>query len=188
MNIILFMIKFYINRECKYYLSKKTNIINQLEKKPNQKKIYLDKTDPSLGCTAVYSSEAEIIPAGTTVNSMPVSDKNEEYASLDDTLDIYFIFDDNIPVIDFFTIPYIDIFAYDSKGGLLGSVNEMTDLDSMAPIVYINPDHKCYKAGQTLKHFLTKGKHWQNGMKTWKKIRFFGSAEEANQMLLFFDP
>ncbi|MDO4478687.1 MAG: hypothetical protein Q4B73_06600 [Lachnospiraceae bacterium] len=171
----------------KYYQGKKTYIINQLEKPRNMQKLYLDKTDPALACTSIISTEAMIVPAGTTMYAMPVSDKNEEYEKLADNKDIHFIFEDHVPAIDFYTIPHIDIFAYDSSGGFLGTVGEMTDLESAAQIIYIGYDHKCYVAGQSLKHLLSKGKNWRNNMKRWTKIQIFTSSEEAKAKLPFYN-
>lgn len=169
-----------------HYTAKKQHIINSLEKARPKKKLYLDMTDPELAGTAVMVKAAEIIPVGTTVYSMPVSDKNPEYDHLASDCDIHFIFDDNIPEIHFYTIPYIDIFAYDSKGGLLGSVNGRTDIESNKQIIYIDAERKCYVAGQTLKHFLSKGKNWRNSMKMWKKIQFYASADEAKSHNEFY--
>lgn len=169
-----------------HYTAKKQHIINSLEKSRPQKKLYLDMTDSELAGTAIMVKGAEIIPAGTTVYSMPVSDKNPEYDRLASDQDIHFIFDDNIPEISFYTIPYIDIFAYDSKGGLLGTVNGRTDIESDKQIIYIDAERRCYVAGQTLKHLLGKGKHWIDSMKVWKKIQFFSSVDEAKSQLTFF--
>lgn len=168
-----------------HYTSKKQHIINSLEKSRPQKKLYLDMTDSELAGTAIMVKGAEIIPAGTTVYSMPVSDKNPEYDRLASNQDIHFIFDDCVPEITFYTIPHIDIFAYDSKGGLLGTVNGITDIECDKQIVYIDTERRCYVAGQTLKHFLSRGKNWRGSMKMWKKIQFFASAEEAKSQLPF---
>lgn len=168
-----------------HYTSKKQHIINSLEKSRSQKKLYLDMTDTELAGTAILIKGTEIIPAGTTVYSMPVSDKNSEYDHLASEQDIHFIFDDSVPEIAFYTIPHIAIFAYDSKGGLLGTVNGITDIECDKQIVYIDTERRCYVAGQTLKHFLSRGKNWCGSMKMWKKIHFFASAEEAKSQLPF---
>ena len=169
-----------------HYTSKKQHIINSLEKSRSQKKLYLDMTDPELAGTAIMIKGTEIIPAGTTVYSMPVSDKNSEYDHLASDRDIHFIFDDSVLEITFYTIPHIDIFAYDSIGGLLGTVNGITDIESDKQIIYIDAEKRCYVAGQSLKHFLGKGKHWRDSMKMWKKIQFYASAEEAKSHNEFY--
>lgn len=51
---------------------------------------------------------------GTTLYPMSVKDKNTEYQRYADTYDLKFIFDDDIPQIDFYTVPRVDIFAKDS--------------------------------------------------------------------------
>lgn len=170
----------------KHYTSKKQHIINSLEKGKPKKKLYFDMTDPENSGTMAMVKGAEVILAGTTVYSMPVSDKNPEYDHLASEQDIHFIFDDCVPEVAFYTIPYIDIFAHDSKGGLLGTVNGITDIKSDKQIIYIDAERRCYVAGQTLKHFLSKGKHWRDSMKMWKKIQFYASAEEAKSQNKFY--
>ena len=169
-----------------HYTAKKLHIINSLEKARPHKKLYLDMTDLANSGTSVMVKGAEIILAGTTVYAMPVSDKNPEYDQLASDRDVHFIFDDCIPEFSFYTIPFINIFAYDSKGGLFGTVNGITDLESDRQIVYIDRERRCYVAGQTLKHFMTRGKNWRNSMKRRDKIRFFESVEEAKAQLNFY--
>lgn len=170
----------------RHYTAKKQHIINSLMKAGNQKKIYIDMTDPEYDGTSVIAKNAVVIPAGTTVYSMPISDKSAEYDQLAEEQDIHFIFDDHIPEVDFYTIPYIDIFAYDSRGGLLGTVGAVTDLESDRQIIYISSDHRCFVAGQSLKHFLSKGKHWSEHMKHWDKIQFFASVVDARRKYSFY--
>lgn len=100
------------------------------------RKIYLDRTELT-GAIGVFSEETEIILAGTTIYSMDVSDRNEEYLKYAKEYDIQFIFDDYIPHLEFYTIPYIDIMARDSKGGFIGTIGQQCDLESDALICYI---------------------------------------------------
>ena len=79
------------------------------------KKLYLDAA--SNGCTAVYVKDAEVVPAGTTISSMPVKMKNREYQKYAEEYDICFIFDDHIPALPFYTVPWVDLMATDSRGG-----------------------------------------------------------------------
>lgn len=72
------------------------------------------------------------IPAGTIIYSMSVKEKREEYHLLAEKYNIYFIFDDHIPTVDFYAIPQIDIIATDGTGGFLGTLGEVSGLDSPA--------------------------------------------------------
>ncbi|WP_245975473.1 hypothetical protein [Oceanobacillus chungangensis] len=74
---------------------------------------------------------------------MSVYHKNEEYQKYANDYDIQFIFDDDIPHLEFNTVPYVDIMAIDSNGGFIGTVGQQCDLESDAPICYINRDLEC---------------------------------------------
>ena len=73
---------------------------------------------------------------GKTVYSMLVEDRDEEYQRYADEYDIHFIFDDKTVNIDFFTVPWIDIMAWDSEGGYIGTIGGTADID-----VYKRQDH-----------------------------------------------
>jgi len=143
-----------------------------------KKKIYLDMTGMK-SCTSVWMKDTEIIPAGATVYAMSSKHKNAEYERFSREYDINFIFDDNIPVIDFYTIPRIDIFATDSRGGYIGTVGKMTDLEGDAPICYIDKDRQCYLICKTGKEFLQKASSWKTSHEPYKDIIFYSSKAEA---------
>lgn len=66
------------------------------------KKVYYDVCGAN-GCAAIFPKEIEVIPAGTTLYSMNVKNKNMEYQKYADVYDLRFIFDDDIPQISFYT-------------------------------------------------------------------------------------
>lgn len=79
----------------------------------------------------------EIIQAGATIYSMPVKYKNQ-YEMIESENEIFFIFDDSILQVDFYSVPRIDIFAKDNQGGYFGTVGTITDIeDTDAPICYM---------------------------------------------------
>ena len=53
--------------------------------------LYLDVTEIE-GCTSIWMKDTEIIPAGTTIYTMSVKDKSEEYDRFAKDYDINFIF------------------------------------------------------------------------------------------------
>ena len=146
--------------------------------KIEQKKLYLDMTDVK-GCTSVWVKDTEIIPAGTTVYSMLEKQKNDEYERFANEYDIHFIFDDVIPVIDFYTIPRVDIFATDSNGGYIGTVGALTDLESDAPICYIDKQKNAYLICENGKIFLRKVHAWKNELESYVGIKLYASKVEA---------
>ena len=150
------------------------------------KKLYLDRTEDS-GCTGVFVKDAEIIPAGTTIYLMPVSDKNSEYQRYADEYDIHFIFDDDVPCVHFYTVPHIDIMALDSSGGYIGTLGQCCDLESDAPICYIDRERKCYLIAENGADFTEHVSDWKTRMKPYSDVVFYQSLEDAQRVLEFID-
>ncbi len=149
------------------------------------RKVYLDMTEAN--CTSAFVRDVEVIPAGTTIYSMQTKDKDDTYQRFAVEYDIHFIFDDNVPKLDFYTIPYIDIMAVDSCGGYIGTIGEMSSLDSSAPICYIDRDGKCFLAAESFKDLLKNPKLWKTQLKPYDGIMLFHSKAEAQEKFAFFD-
>lgn len=150
------------------------------------RKVYLDRTELP-GGIIVNLEDTEIISAGTTIYSMGVHDRNEEYQRYANDYDIQFIFDDDIPSLKFFTVPHVDIMAQDSKGGFIGTVDHQCDLESNAPICYINKELESFRISENGKDFLSKVESWQDNMKPYDKITIYRSKAEAEAELEFID-
>lgn len=150
------------------------------------RKLYLDETEAH-ECMSIFMKDAEIIRAGTTVYSMPVKEKNAEYEKFADEYDIYFIFDDDIPRVDFYTIPQVDIMATDSQGGFIGTIGQMTDLEGDAPICYIDHERNCYLAAENAKDFIKCAPIWKNCLKEYHGVTFYQSKSDAEKVVEFID-
>ncbi|QIK52420.1 hypothetical protein G7058_10415 [Jeotgalibaca porci] len=149
--------------------------------------IYIDRTEFT-GAISVFSKDTEIIiSAGTTIYSMSVGDRNEEYQRYANDYDIQFIFDDYIPHLEFYTVPQVDIMAKDSRGGFIGTIGQSCDLESNAPICYINKDLECFIIAENGADFLSNIESWQNNLKPYNKIIFYRSKVEAEMKLEFID-
>lgn len=148
------------------------------------RKIFLDRTE-NKACVSVFVRDAEVIPAGSTVYSMSVKDKNEEYQRYADEYDVRFIFDDDVPEIDFYTVPWIDLFARDSKGGFWGTIGTMTAFDENAPICYIDSDHRCFRAADSGQEFLKDLRENKIELKREDSVVFYKSLEDAENELEF---
>ena len=144
------------------------------------RKVYLDMTELKR-CTSMWMKDTEVIPAGITIYSMPMKHKNEEYERFTKEYDIHFIFEDEVPVIDFYTIPRVDIFATDSKDGYIGTVGQMTDLESHAPICYIDKERKCYLITENGTEFLKLAPSWRENLTSYEEIELYASKEDAIQ-------
>lgn len=150
------------------------------------RKVYLDRTE-LIGAINVNIEDTEVILAGTTIFPMSAHDKNEEYQKFASDYDIQFIFDDNIPHLEFFTVPHVDIMAKDSKGGFIGTVYQQCDLESDAPICYINRDLECLIISENAEDFLSNIGTWQDNLKPYDKITVYRSKAEAETELEFID-
>ena len=139
------------------------------------------------GCFSVFVKDAEVNWAGATIYSMPTKHKNSEYQRFADNYDIHFIFDDNVPAINFYTIPFIEIFAIDSSEGYLGSLGEGIDLNGTAPICYIDNNHNCFLIADNGKEFLNNAASWKTHMTPYMDVNFFTSKEEAMSKYEFLD-
>lgn len=150
------------------------------------RKVYLDRTKLT-GAINVNLKDTEVIPAGTTTFPMSVNDKNEEYQKFANDYDIHFIFDDDIPHLGFYTVPYVDIMAKDSKGGFIGTVGQQCDLESGAPICYINRHLECLIISENGEDFQSNIESWQDNLKPYDKITVYRSKAEAERELEFID-
>lgn len=150
------------------------------------RKVYLDTTQSDM-CISVYVNDAEVVFAGTTVNSMSVKHKNSEYQRFAEEYDIHFIFEDNIPRINFYTVPMVDIFAVDSAGGYIGSVGQSTDLQKDIQICYIDRHKKCYLIAEGGKDFLNNVHQWKEQLTPYTNVEFFETLEVAQEKYEFIN-
>ncbi|WLR57000.1 hypothetical protein LC048_09080 [Mesobacillus subterraneus] len=150
------------------------------------RKVYLDRTELT-GAINVNLKDTEIKFAGTTIYSMSVNERNEAYKKYAADYDIQFIFDDDIPHIEFYTVPHLDIMAKDSKGGFIGTIDQQCDLESDAPIYYINKDLECLIISENGEGFLSNIESWQDNLKPYEKLTVYRSKAEAEMELEFID-
>lgn len=142
----------------------------------------------STECIGFIAMDAEVIPAGVTVYAMDIRDKNSDYQKYADEYDIHFIFEDNVPPINFYTVPRVDIFATDGSGGLLGTVGATTDLDAAAPICHIAQNGACSLIADSLSALLQSlvpGGDWKAAITPCNGVTFYKSREEAQRTLDF---
>lgn len=150
------------------------------------KKLYLDRTQLT-SCTAVFVSDAQVIDAGATVNAMPVKDKDKEYERFAREYGIHFLFEDNIPAVDFYTIPQFDIFAVDGKGSFLGSVGEGFEPGNRAPICLVDKNRRCYLVASNFREFISCAAYWAENLRPFHDIVFYPSKSAAKKELEFID-
>lgn len=150
------------------------------------RKVYIDRTKNN-ECASIYLNDAEIILAGTTIYSMPDNEYNDVYKRYAEEYDINFIFDSTTLQIDFYTVPQFDIFAIDSEGGYIGTIGEMTYLESDYSIGYIDKNKDCFIIASCGKEFLENVSNWKENLKEYDGIKLYKSREDAQSELVFID-
>lgn len=149
----------------------------------NMKKVYYDISEEA-ACIGIIAGDpdTEVIFAGTAVHSMPVGYKNTEYQRYADEYDIHFIFDDFVPYIDFYTVPYVRILAVDSCGGYLG---ELCCGKGEGPACYISREKKVFLAAQSLQELWNNPVQWQERLVPCNRIALYPSKAAAEKELNF---
>ena len=150
------------------------------------KKVYIDRNSV-LGPTSVWIKDAEVLWAGAVLSSMSVKHKNEDYKKITSKHDVHFIFDDEIPVVDFYTVPLVDIFAMDSTGGYIGSIGEAAYFGSNATVCYISPQKECFFIAKNFSEFINHLNVWNEHMVPYNELEFFCSKEDAENKYEFLD-
>lgn len=149
------------------------------------KKVYLDRTDGE--AVSVILRDAEVIPAGTTIYSMPARERNGEYDRWAEAYDIHFIFDDRKPEASFYAVPWMDLFAVDSRGGYIGTVGQLTDLEGDAPICYVDRDGHCWRIAENGPDFVKYAACWRSLLQDEQEVRLYASRAQAEQELEFLE-
>lgn len=150
------------------------------------KKVYIDRNSVP-GPTSVWIKDAEVLWAGTVISSMPETYKDERYKKIALEYDVHFIFDDKIPVVNFYAVPMFEVFAVDSAGGYIGSIGEAAHLGSDATICYISPKKKCLFIADNFSEFIKHFDEWKQHMTPYNELEFFTSKEEAEKNYEFLD-
>lgn len=129
---------------------------------------------------------AALVQAGTTCYLMPVTDKCAAYDQYAREWDICFLFEDDPPVLPFYAVPRLDVFARDSCGGLFATVGEGTDRNSPAPICYIDPARQCFLAAENLEQLIA-APRWRPRLTPMEGVTLYPGREAAMAELAFFD-
>lgn len=145
---------------------------------------YMDMTKAE-GCFGVIPENGEtIVFTGVSINSMPISVKRKEgklYADFAEKYGIHFIFDDDIPDINFYSVPRLDIGAKDDAGGFIASVIEPFSLSDPISLVYISQDRHCYLITKDATEFLSIVSEWKSRLVPFDGVMLYASKEKAKQ-------
>lgn len=151
--------------------------------------IYYDSEEfKNVFCSKAFVMKAiKPIPAGTSFFSMPDTEKNKKWKSFADKYDIHFIFENDIPKIDFYAVPQFHIMATDRNGGLIGIVGGKDSLNTHLPIGYISHEHECFLIAPSGYSFLEHLDQWKQLLKPYEGLTLFDSKEMAKKEKMFLD-
>lgn len=145
---------------------------------------YIDMTKTKGYIGILPENGDTIVLTGVSVNSIPLSVKRKEgelYADFARKYGIHFIFDDDIPEIDFYAIPRLDIGARDNAGGFIASISEPFSLSDSICLVYISTDRKCYLITNDATEFLSIVSDWKGRLTPYDGIKLYTSEDKAKE-------
>ena len=151
---------------------------------------YIDMTHIPECIGLIAENGERIVLIGVTVNAMPLSVQRKEadlYADFAEKYGIYFLFEDEIPEIDFYAVPRLDIAARDEAGGFIASVGESFSLSDSVPLVYISRDRRCYLITKDSQTFLSSVSGWKENLKPCDAVTLFTSKEQAGKVYQIID-
>ena len=144
--------------------------------------LYVDPTGVQ-GCVGLIGYQGEpAVFTGVCVSAMPASLKKTEgeaYAQFARDYGIFFLFDDDVPTVDFYSVPRLDIAAVDGEGGFLAAVGGSFDLCDPVPLVYIAKDRRCYLITEDSTQFLTMAAQWREKLRPYEDVRLYPSKQDA---------
>lgn len=143
--------------------------------------VYMDFSGTE-GAVGYIADGEPVIPVGVSISAMPMSVKQkewEQYQQFAKENDVFFLFEDNVPTIDFYAVPRVDIVATDSAGGLIGSVENTFDLSHSVPLIYLSPDRECFLITADSTQFLSMASQWKKNLVPYNGVRLYPSKEEA---------
>jgi len=151
--------------------------------------VYYDMNDITAGAVGVFLRDAKVMPAGVTVSSEPVAAKQdanlmqayEQFAEKD----VHFFFRDDMPEIDFYAVPRLDVFAR-TTAGLLATSGESSDVEGEAPIVLIDHEKHVYRAAKNMMDLLT-STNWKDGICEEHEVLIFPNRAAAEAELEFME-
>lgn len=153
---------------------------------------YIDANEFPGGMYISENDEEIIGQAGTTIYSMSASANNDTYKLIAAEYGVEFIFEPNVPIINFYAVPRVDIFAVDGNDGYWGTVGACTNHENMnAWICYINEQQEVFKVADNLQEFLfpieTIGERRAKEMIRTNEVMLFCSREDAAKVIHFID-
>lgn len=140
-----------------------------------------------LGATSIIAQRATLLPAGTSVYSMPESAYNDEYRIIQEKYGVSFIFDYMKVECPFYAVPRFDVMAIDHEGGYIGMLGAICDLEDNRPVYYIDKNKDTFMIVSNAKNYLNTIEHWKETMIPTNDIQIFESRKDAEVVYSIID-
>ena len=147
--------------------------------------IYYDiSEEPGNGVFAIFSSEAHVVPAGTTLNVLSAREREQtpQLGEIEERYGIFFFFRDRgVPELPFFAVPHLTLFARDGQGGWFGQSNQGEE-----EVYYITPEGEPFRVSNSMKEFarrLLAGEDWRELWEPARELALYPSREAAAQVV-----
>lgn len=139
--------------------------------------VYYDMNDITAGAVGVFLRDAKVMPAGVTLCVFPEQEKGEAGYAEFAQKDVHFIFSDDVPEIDFYSLPRLDVFAR-TEMGLLATLGESSDAEGEAPIVLIDGGKNVFRAAKNMMDLLT-STNWKDGICEENEVKLYADRNAA---------
>lgn len=136
---------------------------------------------------SVFIKDANLLPAGISIYEMPFAFKNETYEQFAEKYDVHFIFSDLVPVVSFYAVPFLSVFAVDSSGGMIASLGALTDFESDAKIVYLSTNKSVYLISENAREFIKNISSWKENLAPFSGVELFSDIRQAKGKYRFWD-
>lgn len=134
------------------------------------------------GAIGFISDGEPVIPVGVSINAMPMGVKKKDWALYQQFAkenDVYFLFEDNVPIVDFYAVPRVDIAATDSCGGFIASAGEPFSLQDKIPLIYISPKRECFLITADSSKFLSIASKWREYLVPYENVKLYPTKDAA---------
>lgn len=125
-----------------------------------------------------WASDAELISAGARFHIEPES---EETKTLTRDCDVHFIAEDKTPEISFYSVPAVEIIAFDSLGGYIALYGEAEE------VIYIDKEQNVFYLAEDMNAFLADAANWREICQPFDEIEIFPSKEAAAEKYEFLN-
>ncbi len=141
-------------------------------------KIYVDMTKPKYNNIAVgfYVKDHEVIPCGTVIQHVDADKNSDKYVDFKQ-YDIRFIMDDYMPEVPFYTVPYTELIAKDSKGGWFGLIDKR--------VCYFSSKFECFDVAESLDEFIANAESWRSSLVFRSDVKVYDSRAAAEKEIEF---